>query len=359
MPVTINNSNIFAGDGGDDGDLVLRTGTGDDRIRLNADGASGWFGGNGAGGDLVVFPSGGNNTSTDQATAWLQGSGGNLFLGGNGTDGDLVLRSGAGEDRIRLNADGASGWFGGNGAGGDLVVFPSGGNNTSTDQATAWLQGSGGNLFLGGNGTDGDVVLRSGAGEDRIRLDANLAVMWIGGNGNDGDIAIFASDGDNATLADATIHMDGASGNITVAGDITLQNADCAEDFRVACAAEAEPGTVMVIDDNLQLAVSDRAYDRRVAGIVAGAGDYRPGIVLGRTAEAHPTMPIALVGRACCKVDAAHGAVAIGDLLTSSPTAGHAMKAADPARAFGAVIGKALAPLDGGRGLIPVLVALQ
>jgi hypothetical protein len=35
------------------------------------------------------------------------------------------------------------------------------------------------------------------------------------------------------------------------------------------------------------------------------------------------------------------------------------MKAADPARAFGAVIGKALAPLDGGRGLIPVLVALQ
>lgn len=359
MPVTIDNSNIFAGGGGNDGDLVLLDGSGNDRMRLNADGASGWFGGNGSGGDLVLFASGGNNTSTEQSTAWLQGGEGNLFLGGNGTDGDVVLRDGSGNDRIRLNADGASGWFGGNGANGDLVLFASGGNNTSTDQATAWLQGGGGNLFLGGNGTDGDVVLRNETGQDRIRLDANSAAMWIGGNGNDGDIAIFATDGDNSTLQDATIRMDGNGGNIIVAGDITLQNADCAEDFRVACAEEAEPGTVMVINDDLQLDVSDKAYDSRVAGIVAGAGGYSPGIVLGRTDDIHPTMPIALVGRTGCKVDATHGAIAIGDLLTSSPTPGHAMKATDTGKAFGAVIGKALAPLDDGCSLIPVLVALQ
>jgi hypothetical protein len=35
------------------------------------------------------------------------------------------------------------------------------------------------------------------------------------------------------------------------------------------------------------------------------------------------------------------------------------MKASDPARAFGAVIGKALHPLQEGRGLIPILVSLQ
>jgi hypothetical protein len=35
------------------------------------------------------------------------------------------------------------------------------------------------------------------------------------------------------------------------------------------------------------------------------------------------------------------------------------MKATDPTRAFGAVIGKALEPLDAGEGLIPILVALQ
>ena len=48
-----------------------------------------------------------------------------------------------------------------------------------------------------------------------------------------------------------------------------------------------------------------------------------------------------------------------GDLLTTSPTQGHAMKAADHVKAFGAIIGKALKPLREGRGMIPVLVALQ
>jgi hypothetical protein len=46
-------------------------------------------------------------------------------------------------------------------------------------------------------------------------------------------------------------------------------------------------------------------------------------------------------------------------LLITSPIPGHAMKAADPLRAFGAVIGKALAPMLEGQGLIPILVALQ
>jgi hypothetical protein len=35
------------------------------------------------------------------------------------------------------------------------------------------------------------------------------------------------------------------------------------------------------------------------------------------------------------------------------------MRATDPARAFCAVIGKALRSLPSGRGLLPVLVALQ
>jgi hypothetical protein len=35
------------------------------------------------------------------------------------------------------------------------------------------------------------------------------------------------------------------------------------------------------------------------------------------------------------------------------------MHATDPTRAFGAVIGKALASLRSGRALVPVLVALQ
>jgi hypothetical protein len=37
----------------------------------------------------------------------------------------------------------------------------------------------------------------------------------------------------------------------------------------------------------------------------------------------------------------------------------NAMKAVDPAKAFGAVIGKALRPLENGVGMIPILIALQ
>jgi hypothetical protein len=35
------------------------------------------------------------------------------------------------------------------------------------------------------------------------------------------------------------------------------------------------------------------------------------------------------------------------------------MKASDPARAFGAVIGKALSKLDDGEGLVSMIISLQ
>jgi hypothetical protein len=57
--------------------------------------------------------------------------------------------------------------------------------------------------------------------------------------------------------------------------------------------------------------------------------------------------------------DASESPIGVGDLLTTSQTAGHAMKATDPRRAFGAVLGKALGSLKEGHGLLPVLVALQ
>jgi hypothetical protein len=66
-----------------------------------------------------------------------------------------------------------------------------------------------------------------------------------------------------------------------------------------------------------------------------------------------------LSGTAYCQVDARQEPIQVGDLLTTSATPGHAMKASDPLQAFGAVIGKALQPLPAGTGLIPILLALQ
>jgi hypothetical protein len=148
-------------------------------------------------------------------------------------------------------------------------------------------------------------------------------------------------------------------GDVEVTGDIRLTNADCAEDFDVAGADTVEPGTVMVLGNEGALSASQQAYDKRVAGVISGAGDYKPGIVLDKRETPNNRQPIALMGKVFCKVDAQFGAIEVGDLLTTSPTAGHAMKTSDPLKAFGAVIGKALRPLANGQGLIPILIALQ
>jgi hypothetical protein len=142
-------------------------------------------------------------------------------------------------------------------------------------------------------------------------------------------------------------------------GDLTLGGADCAEEFDISDGEIAEPGTVMVLDDRGALRPSERAYDTRVAGVVSGAGSFKPAVVLDRRADGGTRAPIALMGKAFCKVDANHSPVAVGDMLTTAPTPGHAMKADDPGKAFGAVIGKALAALTSGQGVIPVLIALQ
>jgi hypothetical protein len=148
-------------------------------------------------------------------------------------------------------------------------------------------------------------------------------------------------------------------GDVEVTGDIRLANADCAEDFDVAGAVKVEPGTVMVLGNEGALFESQQAYDKRVAGVISGAGDYKPGIVLDKQQTSGNRQPIALMGKVFCKVDAQFGAIEVGDLLTTSPTPGHAMKTTDPFKAFGAVIGKALRPLTEGQGLIPILIALQ
>jgi hypothetical protein len=113
------------------------------------------------------------------------------------------------------------------------------------------------------------------------------------------------------------------------------------------------------LDSRGSLEASTRPYDRRVAGVVSGAGKFRPGIALDGEAHDPSRRAIALVGKVYCKVDADLAPIEVGDLLTTSSTPGHDMKAQDPAQAFGALIGKALGALADGQGLIPVLVALQ
>jgi hypothetical protein len=287
-----------------------------------------------------------------------------LALGGERTSGSLALRSSEGDDAVvldgregdlavRHDADGtlrdvltfegatATLRIGSEDAAGDIVVRDSAG------QDAVWVDGNRAAVFVGVEGNEGDVIVRDGEGRQVIHLGGDKAVVDVGTEGNEGDVRVFDADGD------LRIHLDGASGNVNLLG------ADCAEDFTVRDAAAIEPGSVLVIDDTGGLCESSSAYDRRVAGVVSGGGSFAPGIVLDKQRGLADRRPVALLGKVYCKVDAEPGAIAIGDLLTTAATPGHAMKARDPERAFGAVIGKALAPLANGRGLIPILVALQ
>jgi hypothetical protein len=189
-------------------------------------------------------------------------------------------------------------------------------------------------LALGGAGYDGNVRIKDTAGTTVITM-----------SGRDQDLTLFNSEGDQ------TIRLDGAI------GDIKLTGGDAAEEFELTD-ADVPPGCVMVIAQDGKLATSRKPYDRRVAGVISGAGSFRPGLVLGRSSRGN-ARPIALAGKVCCQVDATAQPVEVGDLLTTSSNPGHAMKASNHAEALGAVLGKALSPLQEGTGLVPILVALQ
>ncbi len=343
---------IRAGGSGTSGALTLQDPEGSDRIRLQGSNGNAWVGGNGADGDVVLFAEGGDNATLERSTIHLGGAAGDIRAGGNTVNGALTLQDERGRDRITLQAGAGQVLVGGTGANADLFLFAEDSVSRFPDQATIHLDAAAGNLRMGGRGRDGDVILREAGGDDRIRLDAGEGNVFLGGNDVDGDLLLFAASGDNVTFEEATIHLNGQD------GDIILRNADCAEEFDLA-ADGAVPGTVVVIGEDGRLHPSTTAYDRRVAGVISGAGAYRPGIVLDRNPSTSPRGAVALIGKVFCKVDAAYGAIEVGDLLTTSPTPGHAMRAGDAARAFGAVIGKALGSHESGPGLVPVLVAMQ
>ncbi|WP_406387564.1 hypothetical protein [Streptomyces sp. NBC_00887] len=156
-------------------------------------------------------------------------------------------------------------------------------------------------------------------------------------------------------------------GNVEVTGDLVLTGADVAEQFDVAVGRgdgeDIGPGAVLTLDHEGALTPCTLAYDTRVAGVVSGAGDRVPALVLdrqeaGTSREAAFRKAIAVIGKVWCRADASSKPIGVGDLLTTSSTPGHTMVATDREAAFGAVLGKALTPLASGTGMVLVLVGL-
>lgn len=148
-------------------------------------------------------------------------------------------------------------------------------------------------------------------------------------------------------------------GGVTRVNVLEITGADLAEKFPTT--DKVEPGMVVAIeaDNSGQLCLARGAYNPRVAGVVSGANNFSVGAVLGNLPGHEDAPAIALTGRCYVWCDASTSPIVAGNLLTTSDLPGHAMKASDPLRTQGAVIGKAMTGLESGRGMVLVLVNLQ
>jgi hypothetical protein len=213
------------------------------------------------------------------------------------------------------------------------------------------------------NGTDsapasgGFVVIGDPAGanlsidNNELMARSNGAVSTFFINHNGGDVNIGQASGGTTVLRAPVVEITGGA-DLSENFDVTAIDGGTVEPGMIVCIDTARPG---------KLLASSRAYDRTVAGIISGAGGVKPGMRMGQDGTiADGAHPVALSGRVYVFCDASSAPIAPGDLLTTSDTAGHAMKVSDYPRAQGAIIGKAMTSLAvGEKGLVLVLVNLQ
>ena len=205
----------------------------------------------------------------------------------------------------------------------------------------------------------------SDAGVVSVRNSSGVETGYLWGRNSAGQTGGQIGLKNSAGSQTITLNASDANGD----GRITTQvlqitgGSDLSENFDVnAEKDELQSGMIVSIDSKNpgELVLAREAYDAKVAGILSGAGGVKPGMLMGQKGtKADGKHPVALTGRVYCHVDASHGAIEPGDMITTSTTPGHGMKATNRERAFGSIIGKAMTGLAEGKGLVLVLVNLQ
>ena len=320
----------------------------DNGLLLGSNGTGGYKWIQSYGGPLVLNPVGNNNVGIGEDNPAAA-----LHITGPSSAPPTALN--ASDNGLLLGSNGTGGYKWIQSYGGPLVLNPIGNNNVGIGEdnpaAALHITGPSNAPPTALNASDNGLLLGTSGPSSYKWIQSYGGPLVLNPTGN--DVSIGPS-------GQPWFTVNGSSGLVSVATDIVLTGADCAEQFDVSGPALPEPGTVLVIEKEGLLRESSEAYDKKVAGVVSGAGKYRHGILLDGSASDEPRVPLLLLtGKVYCKVDAQYSPVEVGDLLTTSPTPGHAMKATEAAKAFGAVIGKALQALEVGQGLVPILVSLQ
>ncbi len=311
---------FLGADGEGDGGLVLSDNTGTDRLTLQARESGGSLSTSNASGTEVI------NVSSSDTGGWLQ------VNDGSGTPAALLGVDGDGGRLSTSQPDGTQATFLGSGSGGTGVLWLSGANGSTLVS-----------LGSSDNGGSMHVSDHSGSSKVSVGLDA------------DGGSIILWDNADNTVVHLAALSTGG--GCVAVGGS---QVHDVAEVFDLETRDGVVPGTVMSVDALGSGALMPAAvpYDRKVVGVISGAGEFRHAMLIGTREDGTHDLPVALSGQVYVRVSAENGPISPGDLLVASSTAGVAMAATDIERSIGAVVGKALQAFAGNdtEGLIRMLV---
>jgi|GEM_PF-1232646 len=324
---------------------------------------------------------------------------GELWIGDSGAaiDGLYVQNTKAGGTGVAGKSDTGDGLVGETGASDKSGVY---GNNTGGGYGVAGRSTSG--TGVQGVSTNGyglfahsdysDSIYVDGAGWNALHIQSSgaaaIAIESSGGSG----VLVLSAAVNGVTVGSATydgihvlsagddgVHVEPAIGGVCYRcgskeddGFVVLNTGEVrssvgygtpARDFAVMMdiagdKASYEPGDVLVASST-GVGVLERSaapYSPAVVGVYSAA----PGFVGGQAVSDQHTsgVPVAILGVISCKVSAENGAIRPGDLLVTSSTPGHAMRAGNSAPR-GTILGKALESLDEGTGVILVLITLQ
>lgn len=228
-----------------------------------------------------------------------------------------------------------------------------------------------------------DVLIDNASGFSDIRMVANTSALGgvIELHNNSGIRTTALRAGDGSGISGELIFYDntGTTSSLELDGDYAATGrsriivdelqikggADFAEYFDVKSDDNVPilPGMLVSIDDTEEgkMIVSNKPYDKKVAGVISGANGIKPGMMMGHKGTiANGKEPVALTGRVYVKAEALGGDIKPGDMLTTSSTPGFAMKVTNFKKATGAIIGKSMGIMQAGtQGFLLVLLNMQ